>query len=357
MTDQEKNEIIELKQLLEKVLQQTQSTHEYCTQLSTQINTQHRKILKRQHNLHHLFLNSFLMNKLLRRFRPKLGQLYHHAPKNIEIPSSYHQAIELPHYPTISIVTPAFNHAHFIEKTIKSVLDQKYPNLEYIVKDGGSTDNTSEILKRYEPKLAHWESTKDFGQSQAINIGFSHAHGEIMAYLNSDDLLLPGTLHYVADYFNKHPEVDVVYGHRILIDKNDDEIGRWVLPPHQDKILTWADYIPQETLFWRRSLWNKVDARIDESFQFAMDWDLILRFISVGAHFVRLPRFLGAFRVHPHQKSSANISNMGKKDMKRLLERCHGRTVNPQEIHRRLRFYYWHHIILHKCYRLGLLKY
>ena len=95
-----------------------------------------------------------------------------------------------------------------------------------------------------------------------------------MAYLNSDDLLLPGALPTVAAYFAQHPEVEVVYGHRVVIDEAGDEIGRWVLPPHDDKALRWADYIPQETLFWRRSIWGKSGGRMDETFRFALDWEL-----------------------------------------------------------------------------------
>src|SRR6202162_2378644 len=99
-----------------------------------------------------------------------------------------------------------------------------------------------------------------------------------MAWLNSDDIMLPGALAYVATYFNQHPGIDVVYGHRILIHENDQQNGRWVMPGHNYDLLSWADYIPQETLFWRRRIWDKVGGRVDESFRFAMDWDLLVRF-------------------------------------------------------------------------------
>ena len=97
----------------------------------------------------------------------------------------------------------------------------------------------------------------DEGHAHAINLGFAHATGDVMAFLNSDDLLLPGSLHYVARYFERHPDVDVVYGHRVLVDKNDMEIGRWVMPRHDDEVLSWADFVPQETLFWRRRIWER----------------------------------------------------------------------------------------------------
>ena len=143
--------------------------------------------------------------------------------------------------------------------------------------------------------------------AQAINRGFAHSTGDIMAYLNADDLLLPGSLNFVAAYFEAHPDIDVVYGHRVLIDADGAEIGRWVLPPHEDEVLSWADFVPQETLFWRRDMGERAGGAMDESFRFALDWDLLLRFRDAGARFVRLPRFLGAFRCMPikrHQPSS-----------------------------------------------------
>jgi hypothetical protein len=108
-----------------------------------------------------------------------------------------------------------------------------------------------------------------------LNWGFRRITGEIMAYLNSDDLLIPGALHHVAEYFHRHPEVDI------------DHDPVWVLPPHDNDVLSWADYVPQETLFWRRRIWDKIGGAFDESFDFALDWDLLLRFRDVGARLVR----------------------------------------------------------------------
>lgn len=289
--------------------------------------------------------------------KPKLGELNLYPPRLIITPKRYKKIPRNEKLPSISIVTPSFNHAIFLERTIKSVLEQKYPDLEHIIQDGNSKDNTQEIIKKYEDELKYWESVKDNGQSNAINLGFRHATGEIMAYLNSDDLLLPGALNYIGQYFAKHPEVDVVYGHRVLIDELDREIGRWVLPTHDEEILSWADYIPQETLFWRRSIWEKVGGKIDESFRFAMDWDLILRFRDANAKFVRLPRFLGAFRVHANQKTSSQISDTGMQEMQRLRKRCHGRTVDFKEIARATRRYLSRHLIFHRLYRIGILRY
>jgi glycosyltransferase involved in cell wall biosynthesis len=278
---------------------------------------------------------------------------YQNRPRPIVIPKHYTRVRPLASPPVISIVTPNFNHGKFIERTIKSVLDQRYPRLEYIVQDAGSTDETREILDRYRDSLAHVASKPDKGQAEGLNRGFRRATGEILAYLNSDDLLLPGALHYVARFFHEHPDVDVVYGHRVVIDEYDAEIGRWVLPPHDDEILSWADYVPQETLFWQRRVWEKVGGSIDESFRFAIDWDLLLRFRDAGANFVRLPRFLGAFRAHPHQKTSAEMRDIGSQEMDRIRERCHGRAVSWEEIRRQARPYLCRHLVYDKLYRWG----
>jgi glycosyltransferase involved in cell wall biosynthesis len=245
----------------------------------------------------------------------------------------------------------------FLERTLASVLDQQYPRLEYIVQDGGSRDGTPEILKRYSHRLHRAISAPDRGQTNALNLGFAHASGEILAYLNSDDVLLPGSLHYVIRYFQDHPDVDVVYGHRVFIDSDDHEVGRWVLPPHSDSMLVWADYVPQETMFWRRRIWEAIGAHFDESFQFAMDWDLLLRFRQAHAKMVRLPRFLGAFRVHDEQKSQAQLASVGAREMTRLRRRSHGRDVDRREIRRGILGYLVQHAVCDRLYRLGLLRY
>ena len=300
---------------------------------------------------------STLKRKIKTLIKPRLGMLYQYSPRKLNIPAWYHDIIELKATPSISIVTPSFNQGHFLEKTILSIKNQHYPALEYIIQDGGSNDNSIEVMQKYQTVIKHWESVVDQGQSNAINLGFKHATGDIMAYLNSDDILLPGTLHYIAQYFNKHPDVDVIYGHRILIDKNDLEIGRWIMPRHHAKTLSWADYIPQETLFWRKWLWEKSGGQIDENFRFAMDWDLLLRFREAGAKFVRLPRFLAAFRVHAQQKTSVVMKETGEQEMAQLRLRCHGRPVNIKEINKHLRLYQLQHVLLHKLYRAGLVKY
>lgn len=238
-------------------------------------------------------------------------------------------------YPHISIVTPSFNQAQFVGRTLQSVLNQQYPNLEYIVIDGASSDGSQRVIAQVEEHLTHWISEADKGQTEAINKGFRLTTGEIMGYLNSDDLLLPGALNTVADFFARRPDIDVIYGHRILVDEHGMAIGRWILPPHTSLAYAWGDFIPQETMFWRRSIWDQAGGHLDESFQFAMDWDLISRFRSIGARFYRLPRYLGAFRVHKKQKTFFHMATVGADESERVLEKIHGRKVGCLE--RRLR--------------------
>src|SRR3990167_940802 len=152
-------------------------------------------------------------------------RLIQHAPRALQLPRPYDATTPDTELPKISIVTPSYNQAQFIERTINSIVQQHYPHLEYIVQDGHSKDHTADILRKYQNNLHYWESAPDNGQAHAINKGFMHTTGEIMAYLNSDDILLPGALAYVADYFKTHPTVDAVYGHRILINEFDQEIG------------------------------------------------------------------------------------------------------------------------------------
>jgi len=286
-----------------------------------------------------------------RPFTPRLGLLRQYEPRPLSLASLQVQMRSDP--PVISIITPSFNQGAFLERTILSVLDQGYPQLQYIIQDGASTDGTTAILERYWPRLTSCSSEPDGGQADAINRGFRRATGDILAYLNSDDLLLPGALAYVANYFAKHPDVDVIYGHRIVIDHEDWEVGRWVLPPHDNEALGWCDYVPQETLFWRRRVWERIGGRLDEEFQFALDWDLLLRLRDAGARFARVPHFLAAFRVHPEQKTTARLHDLGEVEMNRLRRRCHGRDVTAGEAIRHMRRYLrrqvWHTLL----YRLG----
>ena len=299
-----------------------------------------------------------LLSKVRRRVRglrtPRIGNLRQHAPRSLVVPTSYLLTDAPRPAPTISVVTPSFQQGRFLERTLYSVTSQHYPGTEYIVQDGGSSDGTVDILHRFDHLLSSWRSEPDEGQADALNRAFQRSTGEIMAYLNSDDLMLPGTLAYVAGHFAAHPEIDAIYGNRILIDEHDQKIGSWVLPPHDDRVLGLADYVPQETLFWRRSLWDAAGGYCDPSFSYALDWDLLLRMRDAGARFARLPRFLGAFRIHDEQKTTA-ARELGMVECIRLRKRVHGRDMPIDEVLARLRPYFRRHLRSHARHSLGAL--
>ena len=215
--------------------------------------------------------------------------------------------------PLISIVTPSYNQARFIEATLRSVLLQRYPRVEYIVLDGGSTDGAAEIVRRYGPHLAHWRSRRDGGHAAAVAEGLAMAKGEILAFLNSDDMLLPDTLHAVASYFAEHPAVDAVYGHRVVVDEAGIVRGVWLMPPHSDYLMSRWALIPQETCFWRRRLFESA-GNIDPARRFALDYDLFARYMKAG-RFARIDRFLGIFRVQPASKTSTEYETIGKAEI------------------------------------------
>ena len=170
--------------------------------------------------------------------------------------------------------------------TIYSAIGQDYPRLSYHVQDGGSGDDTVDGLKSYGDKIG-WRSVPDKGQSDAVDVGFAEVDCDIMAYLNSDDILFPGTLASVANFFHERPDVDIVYGHRIFIDYDGSEIGRAVFPAHNAKALCYAGYVPQETMFWRRRVWDKSDRWIAD-LHYALDLDFMLRAYDAGFKFARL---------------------------------------------------------------------
>lgn len=294
-----------------------------------------------------------LISQVIIFISPRIGNLNQYKPRSLlERNFVVMDQIEQRSAPSISLVTPSFQQGHFIGRTIDSILGQNYPNLEYVIQDGESADSTVDVIRSYGELLQNWISEEDDGQSQAINRGFARTSGEIMGWVNSDDLLLPNALAIVADFFRSHPLVDVVYGDRLLIDENDQEIGRWMLPRHSDAVLSWADFIPQETMFWRRRIWDRAGGKIDESFRFAMDWDLIVRFRAANAKFAHIPHFLGAFRIHRQQKTSAQMSQIGQIEMNRIRERLLGRVPSQKEIRNAVFIYMLKHIVVDLAYRL-----
>lgn len=267
-----------------------------------------------------------------------------HAPRPLR-PETFPAAASSRPLPRLSIVTPSFQHAAFIEETVRGVLDQSIA-CDYVIQDGASTDGSVDLIRRHADRLHAFVSEPDSGQADAIRRAFAKTSGapdDVMAWINSDDFYLPGTLAYVAHFFATHPEVDALYGHRIVVDEHSREIGRWFLPPHDPEVLRLNDFVPQETLFWRRRLWDRVGG-IDPSFQFALDWDLLLRFQAAGANIVRVPYFLACFRVHSAQKTTAQISSVGQREIDALRQRTFGRPIPPSELenHPRLARYLRH---------------
>ncbi len=204
--------------------------------------------------------------------------------------------------PTISIITPSYNQGKFLERTIQSVLSQGYPNLEYIVMDGGSSDETIAILQKYSDRIL-WESKPDRGQAHAINKGLKKSKGEIVAYLNSDDTYQPGTLLRVGELFANHPNISFLYGHGRLIDAQDKEIGFYNNLFEDHSRLAASCGISQPTAFWRRELLKSV-GYFDESYSYTMDYEYWIR-VSKKYTLYCEPLIVANTRIHPDAKTSA----------------------------------------------------
>ncbi|MEM1239927.1 MAG: glycosyltransferase [Cyanobacteria bacterium P01_H01_bin.26] len=203
--------------------------------------------------------------------------------------------------PIVSIVTPSFNQGRFIKRTIESVLTQSYPNIEYIVVDGGSTDETIEILKSYGDRLT-WLSESDNGQTDAINKGFTFTKGTIRAYLNSDDVLLPDAISKVVHYLQTHPNCDLVYGQANYIDEADNVIGKYSTAPYSFDRLMYDCCVCQPATFWRTSLSNTIGP-FDDKLHYVMDYEYWLRAACSGAGIHDIPTFLANSRLYPETKT------------------------------------------------------
>jgi len=205
--------------------------------------------------------------------------------------------------PLFSIITPSFNQAKYLRRTIESVLNQDFTDFEYIIIDGGSTDGSQAIIQDYESRLSYWESMPDKGQTDAINKGFSRARGKYLAWLNSDDVYRPNALKEAADYLEQHPETGLVYGDCDFIDAQDQVIGHFPAAQTDYKRLRRGYvHVPQQSSFFRAELWKKVGP-LDPTFYFAMDYDLWVR-LAKEAHLVYLPGHVWAgFRLHGEAKT------------------------------------------------------
>ncbi len=235
-------------------------------------------------------------------------------------------------YPKITVVTPSYQQDQFIEETIRSVLLQGYPNLEYIVIDGGSRDNSPAIIEKYAPFLDYWVSERDKGQANAVNKGFARSSGEIMGWLNSDDVLLPGALYWIARSFI-NPQTNFVTGFRKVIDENSHVRQNSVQDKPTNYYISHYCCVNQETTYWRRSAWEKL-GMLDESLHFALDYDYWLRAIQAGYTFHLIPRYVGGFRNYATNKTNSWI-DVYYHDI-HILYRRYSMGENEAAIHARL---------------------
>ncbi|HEY9676786.1 MAG TPA: glycosyltransferase family 2 protein [Drouetiella sp.] len=221
--------------------------------------------------------------------------------------------------PKVSIVTPSYNQGHFIERTILSVLRQDYPNLQYIVLDSLSKDKTHDILGRYRERISIVVEEKDKGQADAINTGFRKADGEILAYLNSDDVYAsPDTVSKAVQFLVQNQSTDLVYGKRYYIDVNGYYYLSYPYRPFNHEQVIKACYIPQECCFWTKDIYERSGSRVNESYHFAMDYELWLRFLKNGAQFASVDDVWGYFRWYPGQKSTEEWEKHGLPEIAKL---------------------------------------
>jgi glycosyltransferase involved in cell wall biosynthesis len=234
-------------------------------------------------------------------------------------------------YPGITVVMPSYNQGNFLERTILSVLNQNYPNLEFIIIDGRSSDGSVEIIKKYEKYLAYWTSEKDLGQSDALNKGFAMASGEIIGWQNSDDIYLPGAFSRAAGVFRDFRAADVVYGNRLDIDEQDHVIGESRFTRFSPVVFMYDGMsLGTQSTFFRRGLLEKTGT-LDVDLNFAMDYDFFLRAAGKGACFKYVPFYFGAMRRHENAKTEIYLgTGPHRKELSRVDER-HGRirSLNP----------------------------
>jgi len=206
--------------------------------------------------------------------------------------------------PRISVVTPCLNDVATIEETIRSVLDQGYADLEYVIVDGGSTDGTVDVIRRYEGRLASWSSEPDRGHADALNKGFARTTGEIMGWLNADDVLHRGALRLLADVFGAFPDVEWLTAQPSHLSPDGAAVAAY--PPRRWSRLGFLTgehrYIQQESTFWRRSLWQRSGGQLDESYRLACDFELWARLFH-HAQLFSTWGVVGAFRFRPDQRS------------------------------------------------------
>lgn len=228
-------------------------------------------------------------------------------------------------YPKISVITPSYNQGQYLEETILSVLNQNYPNLEYIIMDGGSNDNSVEIIKKYESKIDFWESKKDNGQSDAINKGFARATGEILCWLNSDDYYFKDTLNDVASNLDITKN-EILFGEVDHIFEPNKQIKPSNVKNKYDNYqLELYDFIIQPGSFWTKKMWETTGP-VNEKFHFVFDWDWFLRAKKAGANFKYTSRKMAMYRVHDAHKTS-NGGDKRQKEIEYILNEYSGKKM------------------------------
>ena len=229
--------------------------------------------------------------------------------------------------PLVTVVTPSYNQGRFIAATIESVLSQDYPHVEYIIMDGGSTDDTAAVVQRYAGRLT-FVSEPDRGQSHAINKGFARARGAYVAWLNSDDVFLPGAIAHAVAALRDHPNAGAVYGEGFQIDEAGNVISRFAVTQRFNlwKLLNLSDYILQQTVFFRRSVFDDVGL-LDESLHYGMDWDVLMR-IGLRYPLVYVPHEMGAIREYPTAKSFAGGAKRAR-ELAAIMRRHTGKRFPP----------------------------
>jgi glycosyltransferase involved in cell wall biosynthesis len=230
--------------------------------------------------------------------------------------------------PKISIVTPSYNQGEYIEQTILSVIYQGYDNLEYFVLDGGSTDNTVEVIKKYEDKINYWHSKKDNGQSAAINEGFAMSTGDILYWLNSDDVLLPGTLLKIGRLFKSVTEPTLIFGNCLHYHQVNLKVrGSNVVKAQQFYKLSLYDYLIQPSTFWNRAAWE-ITGKINDDIYYVMDWEWFVRAEKAGVKFVGINDYISIFRLHDvHKTSTKGIGNKRDIEMAEIYGRFNSENI------------------------------
>jgi len=257
--------------------------------------------------------------------------------------------------PKISIITPSFNQGRFLEQTILSVLNQNYPNLEYIILDGASSDESVDIIRKYEDRISFWESKPDKGQADAIYRGFEIASGDIIAWINSDDFYLDGVLNVVGNYFTRYPTIEWLAGNAIIIDEWGHELLKWYITNISFDHLYYGEalYVQPSIFISRKAFFNS--GGFDKTLVFCMDYDLFLN-LSVRSNPIQIPDFLSAYRYHADAKT-CKLSGINKRESNliRNIKYKQYRKNRLYQIYRVLKKYFV--IIIHRSKTVGILPY